>query len=153
MFMLSDGIDYSDYSYANVCDKDGEVLDCSDFLNGMDPFTGNQTSEVLSVRRKLYMKRVNIYRRRDKEGVFRQKLVFLGDAVYGIAGQECGEVLGACAVGHDAITINQMAAVLCYMKNVIMPLPWTFKRTKMANRYAMNYGAGGVIRIIDKNLS
>lgn len=142
-------IDYNDFSYANFL----EMMDCSVFLNGTDPFTRNQTSEVLSIRRKLYMKRVNIYRRKDKEGVFRQNLVFIEDAVYGIAGQECGEILEACAIGHDSITINQMAAVLCYMKSGIMPLTWTFKRTKIASRYEMNYGAGRVVRIIDKNLS
>ncbi len=60
-------IDYSDFAYANFCDKNEDVLDCSDFLNGTDPFTGNQTSEVLSIKRKLYMKRVNIYRGKDKK--------------------------------------------------------------------------------------
>lgn len=44
--------DYNDFSYANLCDKDEENMDCSDILNGTDPFTGNKTSE--SIKRKLY---------------------------------------------------------------------------------------------------
>ncbi len=69
------------------------------------------------------MKRVNIYRGKDKEGVFRQNLIFFEDAVYGVTGSECGEVLRACAAGHDSLTLNQMAAVLCYVKSGITPLP------------------------------
>ncbi len=51
---------------------------------------------------------------------------------------------------HNALTINQMASVLCYWYNGIVPLPWTFKRGKIVNRYEMNYGAGGVVRVINK---
>ncbi len=144
-------IDYSDFAYANFCDKKEDLLDCSDFLNGTDPFTGNQTSEVLSIKRKLYMKRVNIYRGKDKKGVFRQNLIFFEDAVYGVASSECGEVLKACAAGHDSITLDQMAAVLCYVKSGITPLPWTFKKSRTENKFEMSFGAGGVTRIIDRN--
>ncbi len=142
--------DYGDFSYANFCDKDKDKMDCSDFENGTDPFTGNQTEEVLSIRRRLYLKRVNLYRRRDAEGIYRSNLIFLKDAVYGITGRECGKILKICSEGHDALTINQMASVLCYWYNGIVPLPWTFKRDKIVNRYVMNYGAGGVVRVIDK---
>ncbi len=122
--------DCGDFSYANFCDKDKDKMDCSDFENGTDPFTGNQTEEVLSIRRRLYLKRVNLYRRKDAEGVYRSNLIFLKDAVYGIAGRECGKILKICSEGHEPLTINQMASVLCYWYNGIVPLPWTFKRDK-----------------------
>ncbi len=61
--------DYGDFSYANFCDKDKDKMDCSDFENGTDPFTGNQTEEVLSIRRRLYLKRVNLYRRRRRRRI------------------------------------------------------------------------------------
>ncbi len=60
------------------------------------------------------------------------------------------ENIKICSEGHDALTVNQMASVLCYWYNGIVPLPWTFKRDKIVNRYVMNYGAGGVVRVIDK---
>lgn len=68
--------DYSDFSYANFCDKDRENMDCCDFLNGTDLFTGNQTSEILSIRRKLYLKRLNIRRMKDEKGVYKNILIF-----------------------------------------------------------------------------
>ncbi|MGL5732845.1 MAG: hypothetical protein ACRCXE_02140, partial [Metamycoplasmataceae bacterium] len=138
-------------NYANLCDKNEESMDCSDLVNGTDPLTGNKTDEILSVKRKLYLKRLNLRRRKDKNGVNRNNLVFFPDAVYGLKGEECGKIIGSCSENFDQITINQMAAVLFYWGTGIVPLPWTFKRTKLANRYEMNYGAGGVIRLIDRN--
>ncbi len=139
--------DQGDFSYANFCDKNQEKMNCSNFENGTDHFTGNQTEEVLSIRRRLYLKRVNLYRQKDEKGVYRSNSIFLKDAVYGIAGRECGKILKVCSEGHDALTINQMASVLCYWYNGIVPLPWMFKRDKIVNRYEMNYGAVGVVRV------
>lgn len=87
--------DYNDFSYASFCDKDRENMDCSDFLNGTDPFTGNLTSEILSVKRKLYLKRLNIRRKKDEKGVYRNNLVFFYDAVYGLKGAECGKIISS----------------------------------------------------------
>lgn len=143
--------DYNDFSYASFCDKDRENMDCSDFLNGTDPFTGNLTSEILSVKRKLYLKRLNIRRKKDEKGVYRNNLVFFYDAVYGLKGAECGKIISSCSKDFDPLTINQVATVLCYWSASIVPLPWTLKRSKLANRYEISYGAGGVIRLVDKS--
>lgn len=144
--------DNNDFSYANFYDQK-EEMDCDDFCNGKDPFTGNKTgNENLSIKRKLYLKRLNIYQRKDKEDIYRSNFVFFSDALFGLTGNECGSIIEKCSEGHDQITINQIASVLCYWSEVIVPLPWTFKRSKLANKYEMSYGAGGVIRIIDRNL-
>lgn len=56
----------------------------------------------------------------------------------------------SCSKDFDPLTINQVATVLCYWSASIVPLPWTLKRSKLANRYEISYGAGGVIRLVDK---
>ncbi|XP_026110841.1 uncharacterized protein LOC113084981 [Carassius auratus] len=143
--------DSVDFSYAHFCDKDEENMDCDDFCNGTDPITGNKTNENLSIKRRLYLKRLNLNRRKDKEGIYRNNLVFFSDAVFGLLGNECGSIIEKCSSGHDQITINQIASVLCYWSKGIVPLPWTFKRSKLANKYEMTYGTGGVIRIVSRN--
>ncbi|MGL4484256.1 MAG: hypothetical protein ACRCUS_04840 [Anaerovoracaceae bacterium] len=118
--------DYNEFSYANFCDKDEENMDCSDLFNGTNPFTGNKSGETLSVKRKLYLKRLNIRRRKDEKGIYRNYLVFFPNAVYGLKGDECGKIIESCSKNFDQLTINQMAAVLCYWSTGIVPFTVDF---------------------------
>lgn len=71
--------------------------------------------------------------------------------IYGLPGQECGELIKRCSDGQDSITINQMSTVLCYWMYGILPLPWTFSKDRETNRFKMTFGTGGVIRELDRS--
>lgn len=135
---------------ASLCDKYRDKIDCNNLVNGTDPETGNRTSETLSVKRKLYLKRVGLKNKKDRQGIYKLSLIYHNEEIYGLPSQECAELIKSCSKGHDSITNNQMSAVLCYWTYGIPVLPWTFVRDKMTNRFKMTYGAGGVVRYIDE---
>ncbi|MGL5903997.1 MAG: hypothetical protein ACRCZO_15050, partial [Cetobacterium sp.] len=142
--------DYNDYSYSSPCDKYREKMDCVDFVNGTDPVTGNRTSKILSIKRKLHLRRVGLKPKKDKQGIYKLSLIYHKEETFGLPGRECAEMIKNCAERYDAITVNQISAVLCYWTYGIPILPWTFIRDQMSNRFKMTYGADGVVREIDE---
>lgn len=121
-------------------------MDCSDFVNGIDLETGKRTNETISIKSRLYLQRVGQKNMKDKHGVYKSSLIYHNEAIYGLSGKECGKLIKSCMEGQNAISINQMLAVLCFWTYGLLTLPWTFSQNKVTNRFEMSYGAGGAIR-------